>query len=129
MVQIHPKVVPELVGVRSFGFKAHNHSHVQTKLFGTPSEKENQDRRISDIRTVMESLKNFPCEANLTIGCENGHTNMTGQIWTYDQVSMDKAEAIVAEADRVNFSLSRQYILCSFQLEFSQTIEIYNVQR
>ena len=129
MYEIRPKVVAELQGCKSFGFKSKNNTKSHAKLHGTSINRQNQDRLMGQIKVVLESLKNVPCEGSVTIAVDNGHSFASGLVSVYDEHSKNQAREIIAEADRISFGFSREYPMSKFTVEFSQTIELYNIVR
>jgi len=125
MVNVQPKVLTELDGCKSFGFRVSSNFNESRKLKRPDSEV--QRAICAQVKARLDALQYLPCEAKFQIGAKQGHQIWDGYVYPYDRSSREKAESIVGELNRETFSFSRTYPDSEFVITYAQTVTITRV--
>lgn len=127
MVEIRPKIVPEIADGQPIGFKTKNNtkhsSHLNWRT-DNPKDHLTQNELVAAIWVMLEQFRVVLCEVSLEIGSNEGKSKYNGMIEPYDQTSYEMAEAIWTEIMTKIDLFSDLYPRSSFSMSCSQTLEI-----
>ena len=130
MVQVTPKVVPEIEGCKSFGFKTSSQTKQSTDLtYTSPIQHRTQNFIIAGIVTALQQFQNFPCEASITVGAQQGVSILEGTAEPYEQASMSATAATIEEVRIEAFQFAQEFPNSNFSVTYTQTVEITRVDR
>jgi len=127
MVNIQPKVLEELKGCQSFGFKTSNHIQDQRSL--NLRGMDAQAAVCARVKATLEAFQNLPCDIDLQVGARQGHEILTGNIYPYDGSSQQKAHSIMREVDQMAHAFSQNYPDSEFLISYTQSVAITRVDR
>jgi len=128
MIQVKPRALAELKGSERFKFKSDINCQ-ETKDYNNESMAEllGKSRIFGEIKAQVEQFQMLPCEVSVTIGVENGHQVMEGEVYALTRSSKSEAEQILEQVNHLAFDFSREYESSSFSIKVTQTITITEV--
>ena len=115
MIHITTHTPSELVGCRGFKFRAQLHyTHNYDLVFGGEAEKLNQLQAIGRVIATIETLKNYPCPCNLTVGIQHGQVVMDGALAPYERKAAEAAQTTLPQVNQLLARFREHYEGSSF---------------
>ncbi len=130
MVQLTPKVVPELEGCKSFGFHNQSNFHNEFDIVWQQAEEHRiQYRVIATLFVVLHQFQTLPCEVSMTVGSKDGCSILEGTVEPYDQSSANAAGLLIEEITLKVGRFAQTFPKSNLTVKYSQTVSITRVDR